>query len=184
MILLACVCVNRMSEMQNSCRLELPVIAHNASESLEILSIQSNREHDVSEFCHSLFGIELGFGEMLGNNQLRAIRHWPHKVYVISEDSQIPQIESAYAGLITDISDAYCKLTLSGKTALLFLGQSCPLEFRSNVHLKKTVKTLCGKYPIIVWWDSDVELKLLIERSLSQSFRDYLTLLADRFCLG
>ena len=84
--------------------------------------------------------------------------------------------------MITDVSDAYRKLTLTGETALQFLDQYSPFDFMQNSGLKKTVKTLCGQYPIIVWWDDISEIKLLIERSLSESYRDYLSVLANRFC--
>jgi len=182
MILPVIGCVNRMSENPVSYALKAPVIGLDSRESMEIWSVQSNREHDVSEFCHSILGIELGVGEMSGNDLLRILRHWPNKVFAITECSQFPQIESKYTDMITDVSDAYRKLTLTGETALQFLDQSSPLDFMQNSGLKKTVKTLCGQYPIIVWWDDISEIKLLIERSLSESYQDYLSVLANRFC--
>ena len=96
------------------------MIGLDSRESMEIWSVQSNREHDVSEFCHSILGIELGVGEMSGNDLLRILRHWPNKVFAITECSQFPQIESKYTDMITDVSDAYQKLTLTGETALQF----------------------------------------------------------------
>lgn len=171
-----------MSEKSVSYALRAPIIRFDSMESIEIWSVQSNQQHDVSEFCHSIVGNELGVGETSGNELLRVLRHWPKKVYVITDRSQLLQIEPKYADMITDVSDAYCKMTLTGESALQFLDQSSPLEFMQNSRFKKTAKTLCGQYPIIVWWDDNSEIKLLIERSLSESYRDYLSVLADRFC--
>jgi len=39
---------------------------------------------------------------------------------------------------------------------------------------------MLGHYPVVIWWDDEAELSLLVERSLSQSFQDYLSVLAQR----
>ncbi len=181
MILTVIGCVNRMVENPVSTVPKAPMISLDSMESIEIWSVQSNREHDVSEFCHFILGIELGVGEMSGDNLLRVLRHWPKKVFAITECSQFPETEPKYADLITDVSDAFRKMTLTGETALQFLHQSSPLEFMQNSGLKRTVKTLCGQYPIIAWWEDTSEVNILIERSLSESYGDYLSVLADRF---
>ena len=147
----------------------------------EILSVQSNNEHGISKFCCSVLGESLGLGEMSGGDALRLIRHWPHKVYLITDGTPLPKIESRYAGLITDISDGYCKFCLAGEGSIAFLDQYCLLGLQQEIILAtRTAKTMLGHYPVIIWWDDEAELSLLVERSLSQSFRDYLSILALR----
>lgn len=151
---------------------------------LGILSVQTNSENDISGFCCSVLGESLELGEMSGSDTLRLIRHWPHKVYLITDGTRLPKIESRHAGLITDISDGYCKLCLAGERSLAFLDQYCLLGLKQKIILTtRTAKTMLGHYPVIIWWDDEAELSLLIERSLSQSFRDYLSVLAQRGCI-
>ncbi|MED5391415.1 MAG: hypothetical protein VX977_06575 [Pseudomonadota bacterium] len=148
---------------------------------LGILSVQTNSENDISGFCCSVLGESLELGEMSGGDTLRLIRHWPHKVYLIADGIPLPKIESRYAGLITDISDAFCKLCLAGERSIAFLDQYCLLGLtQENILKMKTAKTMLGHYPVVIWWDDEAELSLLVERSLSQSFQDYLSVLAQR----
>ena len=71
---------------------------------------------------------------MSGGDTLRLIRHWPHKLYLITDGTPLPEIESRHAGLITDISDGYCKLCLAGERSLAFLDQYCLLGLKQKNH--------------------------------------------------
>ena len=184
MILVEVVYVTDRQITQGSSWPESLALALTESKSPEILSVQSNSEHGIPEFCYSMLGEPLGLGQMSGDHTLRLIRHWPHKVYLITDGTRLPKIESRHAGLITDISDGYCKLCLAGERSLAFLDQYCLLGLKQKIILTtRTAKTMLGHYPVIIWWDDEAELSLLIERSLSQSFRDYLSVLAQRGCI-
>ena len=184
MILVGVVYVTDRQITQGSSWPESLALSLTESKPPNIFSVQSNSEHGIPEFCYSVLGEPLGLGQMSGGDTLRLIRHWPHKLYLITDGIPLPEIESRHAGLITDISDGYCKLCLAGERSLAFLDQYCLLGLKQKIILTtRTAKTMLGHYPVIIWWDDEAELSLLIERSLSQSFRDYLSVLAQRSCI-
>lgn len=120
MILVGVVYVTDMQVTQGSSWPESLALSLTESKPPEILSVQSNNEHGTPEFCCSVLGEPLGLGQMSGDDTLRLIRHWPHKLYLITDGTPLPKIESRHAGLITDISDGYCKLCLAGGDRLRF----------------------------------------------------------------
>jgi sarcosine oxidase gamma subunit len=153
-------------------------------ESIEIAalwSIQGNRESSLSEFEAALFGTSIEIGATVQNETLRLLRLWPHQAYLLATDQSLPASIRKHDTLMTDISDAYCRFRLGGEHAFEFIA-----NYLSTDLLKVDAHSAClrcrlGHYVVLLWWDDRHQLQLLLERSVAQSFADYIETLKARW---
>jgi len=118
---------------------------------------------------------------MSGGETLRLFKLWPHKSYLLSAESSLPGSLSDLAPMMTDISHGFCELSLTGSTALEFLSSYISVDLDPRVTTNRCLRCLLGHYPIILWWDVVSEIHMLVDRSYTQSFCDYLETLSLRW---
>jgi hypothetical protein len=153
-------------------------------ESIEIAalwSIQGNRESSLSEFETALFGASIEVGATVHNSSLRLLRLWPHQAYLLATDQSLPASIRDYDALLTDISDTFCGFRLSGEHAFGFLANYLSADLLSIDADSACLRCRLGQYVVILWWDDRQQLHLFLERSLTQSFADYIETLMARW---
>jgi sarcosine oxidase gamma subunit len=153
-------------------------------ESIEIValwSIQGNHEYSLPEFETALFGTSIEIGATLQDEMLQLFRLWPHQAYLLATDQSLPAIIHDYDALMTDISDAYCRFRLSGEHAFEFLANYLSADLLSVDVDSTCLRCRLGHYVVLLWWDDRYQLQLLLERSLAQSFADYIETLMARW---
>ena len=139
-------------------------------------SVRANASHDFNHFSESLFNQGIQFGEMLADDNLRLIQLWPDAAYLFSEQLELPAIVSEFENMITDISHGFCLIKLTGENALTFVNNYCSADIIANQCLRASL----GHYQILTWWNNSDEVQLLVDRSYSHSFIDYLGALTHR----
>ena len=144
-------------------------------------SFQPDRDHDLDSITGVLFPESTGAVTMLGDEALRLFKLWPHKAYLLSAESSLPGTLADRAAMITDISHGFCELSLTGTTALEFLNSYTSVDLDPRVEANRCLRCQLGHYPIIFWWDDVSEIHMLVDRSYTQSFCDYLETLSLRW---
>lgn len=139
-------------------------------------SIRSNANHDLNLFCQKLFNRDIRFGEMIAADSLRLIQLWPGAAYLFSDHPELPEVASEFESMITDISHGFCTIKLTGDNALTFLNNYCSADIINS----QCLRTSLGQYQILIWWDVPSELQILVDRSYTRSFTDYLNALTIR----
>ena len=145
-------------------------------------SVQEDQKHSLSDIAQALFGTALQSAEMLNRDSMRLIHLWPHKAYILSDQSTLPASTDPFTRLITDISHGFCELSLRGEAALQFLNSYCTADLTTaQTSNQCNVRCRFGQYHVLVWWDDRSDLRLLLDRSYAQSFHDYVVHLMQRW---
>ena len=144
-------------------------------------SIQGNREYSLAEFETALFGTSLEVSATLHNESLQLIRPWPHQAYLLTSGQPLPQSIRKHHALMTDISDACCRFRLSGEQAFAFMANYLSADLHKINPDSACLRCRLGHYVVLLWWDDRSQLHLLQERSVAQSFVDYLETLMARW---
>ena len=145
-------------------------------------SFQPNHDHGLDSITGILFPESTAAVTMPGDEALRLFKLWPHKAYLISAESSLPGSLSDLAPMMTDISHGFCELSLTGNAALEFLNSYTSAELTDpQVTTNRCLRCLLGHYQIILWWDEVNEIHMLVDRSYTQSFCDYLETLSLRW---
>jgi hypothetical protein len=144
-------------------------------------SVQPGRQDNLARFTETVFDTAPRPGEVLKMDSLRLLQLWPHKAYLLSSTPRLPRRLDGFSGIMTDIGHGYCEFSLGGEHALDFLGNytsANPVDQGGGA--KRSLRCLLGQYPVLLWWDDIADIRQLVERSLAQSYYDYLTSLMAR----
>jgi sarcosine oxidase gamma subunit len=145
-------------------------------------SFQPNRNQDLDSIAELLFTDSTGAVTMLNDKALRLFKLWPHKAYLLSAGSSPPGSLADLAGVMTDISHGFCELSLTGTAAFEFLNSYTSVELNnSRITITRCLRCRLGHYQVILWWDDIDEIHMLVDRSYTQSFCDYLETLSLRW---
>lgn len=145
-------------------------------------SFQPGRDRELDSITGTLFPESTGALTMLGDEALRLFKFWPHRGYLRSAESSLPGSLANLASMMTDISHGFCELILTGTAAFEFLNSYTSVEL-SNLQVTENRCLRCplGHYQVILWWDDINEIHMLVDRSYTQSFCDYLETLSLRW---
>ena len=145
-------------------------------------SIQASRDHDLDSFAQAVFAETMRPGEMLGNDSLRLICLWPHKAYLQSTDTSLPEPLHDFTSMVTDISHGFCELSLTCNNPLEFLNSYTSVDLTDAGNpTGRNLRCLLGQYQIILFWDDASDIRILVDRSYTGSFCDYLDILYRRW---
>ncbi len=144
-------------------------------------SIQGNRETSLADFETALFGASAEVGNLLQGEALCLLRLWPHQAYLRAEQAPLPASVQKYARLVTDLSDGYCEFRLVGELAFDFVADYLSADLAQQSVGPACLRCRLGHFVVILWWDEQRELRLLVERSCAQSFADYIDTLMARW---
>ncbi len=149
-----------------------------------IWSVQANRHQDLARFCEALFGRAIDPGAMAGDEDLRLIRLWPHKALLLSTDPVLPTAASEMTSMATEVGHGLCELGLGGSQVFVFLNSYATVDMdAAGISAASCVRGRLGHYPATLWWDDKRDIRVLIDRSLAQSFCDWIGHLAQRWNL-
>jgi sarcosine oxidase gamma subunit len=144
-------------------------------------SVQPSRRQSLSEFAQAVFNTGLRSGEMLARESTRLIHLWPHKAYLLSDQATLPTPADPFAAILTDISHGYCELSITGELALLFVNSYTTANLTApDTSNSCNLRCQFGQYSVLLWWDDSTDIRLLLDRSYAQSFRDYVEHLIRR----
>ena len=111
----------------------------------------------------------------------RLLQLWPHKLYLLSDVSELAAEFSVFESMITDIRHGFCELSLGGKNVFDFIKLYLSTDLNATrISESKQLRCLLGQYQIIMWWDDIEDIRLIIDRSYAQSLRNYLVHLMQR----
>ncbi len=148
-------------------------------------SVQSGRDQELDSFSRALFGQPTAIGTMRGEETLRLIRLWPHRALLLSTNPLLPAAVKEMADMASEVGHGVCQLGLAGADAHAFLGGYVSVDLATaGIGAARCVRCLLGHYPIMLWWDDIHDIRILIDRSLAQSFGDQLQQLALRWSPG
>jgi sarcosine oxidase gamma subunit len=151
-------------------------------ESRFLWSVQASQKHSLSDFALAMFGTDLEDAAMRNRESLRLIHLWPHKAFVLSDQATLPTSADSFASLITDISHGFCELSLRGQAALQFVNSYCTADLiAGQASSQGNVRCRFGQYHVVVWWNDRSDMRLILDRSYAQSFRDYIVHLMQRW---
>ena len=144
-------------------------------------SIQPGRGISLDDFTAAVFSEQMpGDGRLLTNNGLQLLRPWPHQAYLIADQPALPSTAQPFVTLVTDIADAFCAFRLDGEAAGDFLADYLSADITAAAPKNDCLRCRLGHYTVLLWWQDRVRLQLLVERSLAQSFTEYIKRLLAR----
>jgi hypothetical protein len=145
-------------------------------------SLQPGHQESPGALAQALFGAVPRRGEVLRKNSLRLLYLWPHKAWLLASSTGQPDTLDDFSDIATDIGHGLCEFSLGGENALGFLGSYCSADPAGLCDSeKRSLRCLLGQYPVVLWWDDIDDIRILVERSLALSFRDYVTSLMARW---
>ena len=138
-------------------------------------------DDEFNRFCKLVTHRDVGTGETALADTLLLLRYSPFSTYIVSEQLKLEDFNSAHRDQLTDVSHGKCVLCFQGDAILNLFADYCSTDLFSGQNDEfQMVKTRFIDYEITIWWNSDVEINLLIDRSYAQSFVDFLHLLFDQ----
>jgi heterotetrameric sarcosine oxidase gamma subunit len=144
--------------------------------------IQPNAQFNLNQFSRQIFNQDIKSGEVITNQQSRLICVSPRNALLLSSDTQAHSSFPGFDAMATDVSHGYCELNLSGKNAKRFLNSYISADFDRTDTLKAgALRCLLGQYDLWLWWDDIEQIHLIVERSFSLSFVEYLKALSLRW---
>jgi len=150
-------------------------------ESQQIWSVQGNRIHSLNAFIASVFGENSQIDRMLHCDECRLLQLWPHKAYLLSDHQTLPLVAVPFESNLTDISHGFCELNLTGESALAFIELYVSVNMNSaRLRESRQIRCRFGQYSILLWWDDVDDIRILVDRSYAQSFKNYLVHLMQR----
>ena len=145
-------------------------------------SVQADHQGSLTTFTEALFAAAPRSGEVLKMDSLRLLHLWPHKAWLLSSNAQLPHAVDDFSGILTDIGHGFCEFRLRGEQALDFLGSySSANPADQSGGARRSLRCLLGQYPVVLWWEDNADIRLLVERSYAQSFYNYLASLMARW---
>lgn len=143
---------------------------------LRVNEIDSDLRNKISDFL----GYELPFNNKVsGDNKTRTLWLGPNEYLILCEDNEkfniINDLRSNLGSdffAITDVSDYYLTMRLSGQNAIDVLSKSCSLDFKLNVSEKDTcAQTYINKATVLI---DRLSEENIFDISVRWSFAEYL----------
>jgi sarcosine oxidase gamma subunit len=145
-------------------------------------SVQPDRQRSLDSFMQAVFVSATRPGEVLAKDSLRLLQLWPHKAWLLASNTGLPGALDDFSDIMTDIGHGFCEFRLAGEQALDFLGSytsANPAQLSNGAG--RSLRCLLGQYPVVLWWEDNADIRLLVERSRAQSFYDYIANLMARW---
>ncbi len=144
---------------------------------LDITEFQARDASDLKMVLKNL-EVDLPIGKKTISPDGLLIRQWPDRFWAVGEAStmSVPNNLRQVA-----IGHGYTVFRLRGQNALQFLAQYSSADlFEPSIMLSQILRTRIGAYNALLWWSAVTDVFVVLERSLTQSFPDYLTPLIIR----
>lgn len=121
-------------------------------------------------------GLSLGLGQKRPAGTGLLLRFWPDRCWIVGAPSALPA-----KLVLTDISHGQVPLCLRGVEALHFVAHYASADLlAAKARREKALRCRVGPYDVTMWWETTRDLRLAVERSLAQSFVDFLRSAAQR----
>jgi len=144
--------------------------------------VQNDSTGAMAKFARSVTGSVPGIGEMVSNGELRLVRYSPDELYVLFASGDMPALAPEWKAYVTDIGHGICDLNLKGNNALNFIGDYVSADLKNHEKYEaQTLRCRIGQFKVLLWWADMSDIHILVDRSMSQSFCDYLMVLSQRW---
>ena len=147
-------------------------------------SLQGNRATTLAEVVETLFATGARSGEPLQSAGLGLLPLWPHRALLQTTEATMPAQAAKFAPLLTDISHGYSQFRLGGEQAFDFIANHASVNIAALRDAPACRRCRLGQYAVILWWEDQQDIHLLLERSYAQSFADHIDALIARWCPG
>jgi hypothetical protein len=115
-------------------------------------------------------GLTLGLGQKRPLGDALLLRFWTDRCWVIGTPLALPA-----RLVLTEISHGQTVLRLRGIEALHFVAQYASADLlAAEARREKAARCRVGPYDATLWWETTRDLRLAVERSLAQSFVEFL----------
>lgn len=138
-------------------------------------------DDELNRFCKLISHRNVGTGGVAVADTMLLLRYSPISTYMVSEELKLEDLNSAHREHFTDVSHGKCVLYAHGDAILNLFADYCSTDLFSGKNDEfRMVKTQFIDYELTIWWNSNDEINLLIDRSYAQSFVDFLHFLFYR----
>jgi hypothetical protein len=144
-------------------------------------SLQGNRETTLTEVVEALFATAARAGEPLQCAGLGLLPLWPHRALLQAAQATLPAQASKFAPLLTDVAHGYSQFRLCGEQAFDFLASHASVNIAALRDAPACRRCRLGQYTVILWWQDQQDIHLLLESSYAQSFADHIDALTARW---
>ena len=139
-----------------------------------VLEGQFRNPDELDQFCLSALHTTVETGTHAVQNDLQCLRFSPFSIYLICEQNPLEDMYAQHPEILTDISHGKCLLEFQGAQALEFFSNYCSANLVGvDIQQCAVVKTLMIDYEVILWWSSNSQVRLLVDRSYAKSFIDF-----------
>ena len=139
-----------------------------------VLEGQFQNSDELDQFCLSALHTTVETGTHSVQNDVQYLRFSPFAIYLICEQNQLADMYTRHPDKLTDISHGKCLLEFQGAQVLEFLSNYCSANLMSDdTQQRAMVKTRMIDYEVLLWWSSDSQVELLVDRSYVKSFIDF-----------
>jgi uncharacterized membrane protein YhdT len=143
-------------------------------------SVQASRDTTLDDFTAALVADANKNASLALGEGLYLLRAWPHQAYLLTATAGLPAAAIPFETLTTDIADAFCAFSLEGESAFGFIADYLSTDIHESDSGSHCLRCRLGHYTALLWWQDRRCLHLLIDRSLAQSFEDYIGHLLKR----
>ncbi len=146
-----------------------------------VFEVQFGTMEELDQFCHSVIQRIVGTGEMAVADNMLLLRFSPFSTYVVWRHQKLENSETEHQDHLTDITHGKCVLTVQGDSVLKFFADYCSTDLLS-AHDRNfgMIKTRFIDHELTIWWDSNDQINVMIDRSYALSFVDFLYSLFTR----
>ena len=143
-------------------------------------SVQASRDHSLDDFTDALFTDADKNASLASGDGRSLLRAWPHQVYLLTDEAHLPIATAPFAAQMTDIADAFCAFDFDDEAAFDFIADYLSADIRQIGSGHHCLRCRLGHYTVLLWWQNRERLHCLVERSLAQSFENYVRHLMTR----
>ena len=139
-----------------------------------VLEGQFRNPEELDQFCLSALHTTVEAGTHVVRNDVQCLRFSPFAIYLICEQNQLEDMYTRHSDRLTDMSHGKCMLEFQGAQALDFFSNYCSANLKSDdTQQRAVVKTRMIDYEVVLWWSSNSQVELLVDRSYAKSFLDF-----------
>ena len=152
-----------------------------SEQQISVFEGQFRSAEQLDQFCHLMMQRTVGTGEMAAVGNMLLLRYSPFSAYIISRLLNLEDFNAEHRVSLTDVSHGKCALFVQGDSILNLFGEYCSTDLCGGRDRDYgMVKTRFIDYELTIWWNSNDEINLMINRSYALSFVDILHLLFIR----
>ena len=139
-----------------------------------VLEGQFQNSDELDQFCLSALHTTVETGTHAVQNDVQCLRFSPFSIYLICEQNPLEDMYAQHPEILTDISHGKCLLEFQGAQVLVFLSNYCSANLKSDdTQQWAMVKSRMIDYEVLLWWSSNSQVRLLVDRSYAKSFIDF-----------